>query len=65
MFFAAHETKGYTLEEMDDIFDSGIRPWQKRQRPSRLDALQQQIVRGSVVVEVPRKRVSEVSGASA
>lgn len=29
MFFTAHETKGFTLEEMDDVFDSGVPAWKR------------------------------------
>ncbi|KFA49100.1 hypothetical protein S40293_07081 [Stachybotrys chartarum IBT 40293] len=56
MFLAAHETKGYTLEEMDDVFDSGLPPWRKRKRPSRLDELERKIARGSITVDAPRLR---------
>ncbi|KAM4062738.1 major facilitator superfamily protein [Hirsutella rhossiliensis] len=44
MFLAAHETKGYTLEEMDDVFDSGVPAW-KRGKPvhSRLEELEMRL----------------------
>ncbi|PHH71298.1 hypothetical protein CDD83_5227 [Cordyceps sp. RAO-2017] len=44
MFFTAHETKGFTLEEMDDVFDTGSRAWQ-RSGPgrSRLEELETQL----------------------
>ncbi|PHH70552.1 hypothetical protein CDD82_7049 [Ophiocordyceps australis] len=46
MFVAAHETKGYTLEEMDDVFDRGVRAWQPgKARQSRLDQIKTQIER--------------------
>jgi hypothetical protein len=39
MYFAAYETKGYTLEEMNEVFDSGLPPWQFSQGESRIEAL--------------------------
>ncbi|PNY25602.1 High-affinity glucose transporter [Tolypocladium capitatum] len=54
MFVAAHETKGYTLEEMDDVFDEGTRAWQARgPRGSRLEQLQRQIERGTAKMRAP------------
>ena len=48
MFFAAPETKGRTLEEMDDVFDSGKWPWQQeRMQTSRLDRLAADIETGA------------------
>lgn len=48
MFLAAHETKGYTLEEMDDVFDKGAHAWQKSARgKSRLEQLETQIETGA------------------
>ncbi|RPA89432.1 general substrate transporter [Choiromyces venosus 120613-1] len=51
MFLTAPETKGVTLEEMDDVFDSG-RPWKSRAHVSRLDNLQKDIAEGNVKVDV-------------
>lgn len=53
MFFAAHETKGYTLEEMDSVFDAGIPAWRTKKPKSQLDNLEQDIRRGSVAVTIP------------
>ncbi|KAI1211362.1 general substrate transporter [Annulohypoxylon truncatum] len=49
----AHETAGLTLEEMDDVFDSGRPAWRPNKRPSRLDALQKDIEQGNVQVSAP------------
>lgn len=48
MFFCAHETKGYTLEEMDTVFDSGVPAWRRKLVASQLDHLEQEIRRGSM-----------------
>jgi len=54
MFFFAHETKGFTLEEMDDIFDSGRPAWKGGHKPtSRFEELQKDIEQGKVKVSVP------------
>jgi MFS family permease len=47
MFLAAPETKGHTLEEMDDIFDSKLWPWQIKATASRLDKLAADIETGA------------------
>jgi sugar porter (SP) family MFS transporter len=52
MFLAAPETKGKTLEEMDEVFDSGRWPWQGVPKGSRLDELQRDIEKGAVKVDV-------------
>lgn len=39
MYYAAYETKGYTLEEMHEVFDSGLPPWKFHQEESRIEAL--------------------------
>ncbi|CUS07686.1 unnamed protein product [Tuber aestivum] len=52
MFFTAPETKGITLEEMDDVFDSGRPPWKTRSLVSRLDNLQKDIAAGNVKVDI-------------
>ncbi|KEZ39832.1 hypothetical protein SAPIO_CDS8759 [Scedosporium apiospermum] len=51
MFFAAYETKGYTLEEMDDVFDSGVAAWNTRKKASRLEELTKEIEQGNIKVE--------------
>ncbi|KAF2007011.1 general substrate transporter [Amniculicola lignicola CBS 123094] len=50
MFLAAPETKGKTLEEMDDVFDSGRPAWKAGTEGSRLDKLQRDIETGEVKV---------------
>ncbi|PQE11678.1 High-affinity glucose transporter protein [Rutstroemia sp. NJR-2017a WRK4] len=50
MFLTAPETKGKTLEEMDDVFDSGIPAWKGVPKGSRLDQLQKDIEAGKVKV---------------
>ncbi|KAI2472818.1 general substrate transporter [Annulohypoxylon bovei var. microspora] len=50
MALFAHETTGLTLEEMDDVFDSGRPAWHPYKKPSRLDALQKDIEQGNVQV---------------
>jgi len=49
----APETKGYSLEEQDMIFDSGIPAWRKLPKSSRLDQLTQDIADGKVKVHAP------------
>ncbi|XMA09970.1 hypothetical protein WAI453_002761 [Rhynchosporium graminicola] len=53
MFLTAPETKGKTLEEMDDVFDSGIKPWKGVQKGSRLDQLEKDIEAGNVKISGP------------
>jgi hypothetical protein len=50
MSLTAPETKGKTLEEMDDVFDSGIPAWKAGKIDSRLDQLQRDIEAGNVKV---------------
>jgi len=50
MFLTAPETKGKTLEEMDEVFDSGIPAWKTRAGGSRLDQLQRDIETGELKV---------------
>ena len=50
MFLTAPETKGKTLEEMDEVFDSGRPPWKSAIKGSRLDAIQQEIEDGNLKV---------------
>lgn len=51
MFLCAPETKGLTLEEMDDMFNSGLPAW-KRYRGGRLEQLEKDIQEGNVKVGV-------------
>ncbi|KAI1380260.1 general substrate transporter [Hypoxylon crocopeplum] len=53
MTLFAHETKGLTLEEMDDVFDSGVPAWRPHKKTSRLDALQKDIEMGKILIAVP------------
>ncbi|KAI9375224.1 general substrate transporter [Aspergillus egyptiacus] len=46
MFLTAPETKGYTLEEMDEVFDTGIPAWRRLPHKSRLDELEREIAEG-------------------
>lgn len=50
MFLTAPETKGKTLEEMDDVFDRGIPAWKTQSGTSRLDQLQRDIEKGELKV---------------
>ncbi|KAF2178789.1 high affinity glucose transporter [Zopfia rhizophila CBS 207.26] len=51
MFLTAPETKGKTLEEMDDVFDSGRPAWKGVPKGSRLDQLQKDIEKGELKVQ--------------
>ncbi|GMG33123.1 unnamed protein product [Aspergillus oryzae var. brunneus] len=50
MFLTAPETKGYTLEEMDDVFDSGLPAWRKLERKSRMEELEKEIIEGNLKI---------------
>ena len=51
MYFTAFETKGKTLEEMDEVFDGLYKPWQNAPKGSRLDRIAKDIEAGKVKVE--------------
>lgn len=53
IFFTAPETKGRTLEEMDEVFDSGLHAWQTLPKESRLDKLAADIEAGHLKVTAP------------
>ncbi|KAI0133454.1 high-affinity glucose transporter [Xylariales sp. AK1849] len=53
MTLLAPETKGYTLEEMDDLFDSGLPAWKRYKKESRLDQLQKEIEAGNLKITAP------------
>ena len=53
MFLTAPETKGKTLEEMDEVFDSGLPAWKAVPKGSRLDQLQKDIEAGNLKVTAP------------
>ena len=57
MFLTAPETKGYTLEEMDEVFDSGLPAWRKLQKRSRLEELEEEIAQGNLKVTAPQEAV--------
>ncbi|KAH0428498.1 MFS glucose [Colletotrichum camelliae] len=48
--FFAPETKGFTLEEMDDVFNSGLPAWKTHKKSSRLDELENEIATGNLKV---------------
>ena len=50
MALLAPETKGYTLEEMDDVFDSRRPAWKKGVKRSRLEELEREIEAGNLKV---------------
>lgn len=60
MFFTAYETKGYTLEEMDDVFDSSVPAWRTNVVKSRLKELERNIQEGTVKIVTPEPRTTEV-----
>jgi MFS family permease len=53
MFLTAPETKGKTLEEMDEVFDSGLPAWKTVPKGSRLDQLAKDIEAGNIKVAAP------------
>lgn len=55
MFLLAPETKGKTLEEMDDVFDSGLPAWRSVPKGSRLDQITKDIEDGNLKVAIPGK----------
>ena len=56
MFLAAPETKGKTLEEMDEVFDSGRPAWKGVPKGSRFDQLAKDIEAGNLKVMAPFRR---------
>ncbi|KAI1149324.1 general substrate transporter [Nemania diffusa] len=61
MALMAPETKGYSLEEMDDVFDSGRPAWKTHKKMSRLDRLARDIELGEVKVSGPGREGSEAT----
>jgi Sugar (and other) transporter len=58
IFLAAPETKGRTLEEMDEVFDSGVPAWRSTATSTdRLERIRQDIEKGTLVVNAPDKPV--------
>jgi len=52
VFLAAPETKGRTLEEMDEVFDKGIPAWKKTPKTYTLEDLTAAIDKGDEKVEI-------------
>ncbi|KAF2828550.1 general substrate transporter [Ophiobolus disseminans] len=62
MFLTAPETKGRSLEEMDEVFDRGIPAWKTGGIGSRFDQLQRDIEKGDVKVSTAgHNRVEDVA----
>jgi len=53
IFLTAPETKGKTLEEMDEVFDSGLPAWKTVPKGSRLDQLTKDIEAGNLKISAP------------
>lgn len=64
MFLTAPETKGKTLEEMDEVFDSGRPAWRAVPKGSRLDQLQKDIEAGNLKVTAPTSSAAAAATAS-
>lgn len=65
MALMAPETKGFTLEEMDDVFDSGLPAWKRYKKASRLEELAREIEAGNLKVSVPARAAVASGGAEA
>ncbi|KAK8116848.1 uncharacterized protein PG998_005129 [Apiospora kogelbergensis] len=65
MSLLAPETKGFTLEEMDEIFDSGRPAWKPYKKVSRLDQLTRDIEAGNVKIAAPLGGEGGVAGMGA
>ena len=61
MFLTAPETKGKSLEEMDDVFDSGLPAWIPVPKGSRLDEIEKEIEAGNLKVIAPTGGASNAS----
>lgn len=59
MFFTAPETKGKTLEEMDEVFDSGLAAWKTVPKGSRLDQLEKDIEAGNIKITAPIRGIHD------
>lgn len=57
MALMAPETKGFTLEEMDDVFNSGMPAWKKYDKGSKLEQLEREIQQGHAKVGADEKVV--------
>jgi hypothetical protein len=65
MFLTAPETKGKTLEEMDEVFDSGIPAWKTQSGSSRLDQLQRDIEKGELKITIAAFPTTTTTGTAA
>ncbi|KAK1248277.1 hypothetical protein MKX08_006497 [Trichoderma sp. CBMAI-0020] len=65
MYYIAYETKGYTLEEMHKVFDSGLPPWKIRQGESRIEALASRIQQDQQRQQQPQAQGRSASGTDA
>ena len=62
MWLCAYETKGMTLEEMEEVFEGGEKAWQGKGRRSRLERLAREIEEGKVVVGKEGEKEREAAG---
>lgn len=62
MFLTAPETKGKTLEEMDEVFDSGLPAWKAVPKGSRLDQITKDIEAGNLKITPLGKIVEAKKG---
>ncbi|KAL4868035.1 hypothetical protein BDV12DRAFT_170252 [Aspergillus spectabilis] len=62
MFLAAPETKGFTLEEMEEVFESGLPAWRKAKTVSRLDQIERDIAEGNLKVTDRSTPAAPVAG---
>ena len=60
VWLSVRETKGKTLEEMEEVFESGMPAWRGVSRGSRLDKLQREIAEGVVKVGLRGQRYEEL-----
>ncbi|KAL9037016.1 MAG: hypothetical protein Q9180_003966 [Flavoplaca navasiana] len=60
VWLTVRETKGKTLEEMEEVFESGRPAWRGVSRGSRLDRLQRDIAEGTVKVRLSGRRYQEL-----
>ncbi|KAL8696183.1 MAG: hypothetical protein Q9201_007786 [Fulgogasparrea decipioides] len=60
VWLSVRETKGKTLEEMDEVFESGRPAWRGVSKGSRLDKLQREIADGVVKVGFKGQRYEEL-----
>lgn len=61
MTLLAPETRGFTLEEMNEVFDSGRPAWKSFKKESRLDQLTKDIEAGNVKINAPFSHVEKLA----